>query len=82
MVFALIYVPCTIILVILYGDDAMVAVMSAELDSKYIMIPIYGAAKINVHIKNNKTTIQVFIGFRLIQPFSSVTFLQGNTPII
>ena len=82
VIFALRYVPCRIILVGLACDGAMVAVMSAESDSKYIMIPIGGAAKINDHINHNKTTIQVFIGVRLIQPFSSVTFLQGNTPII
>ena len=82
VVFALRYVPCTNILVVLVCDEAMVAVMSAESDSKYIMIPMYGAAKINDHINHNKITIQVFIGVRLMQPFSSVTFLQGNTPII
>ena len=82
VVFALRYVPVTNILVGLVFDEAMVSVMSAESDSKYIMIPMYGAAKINDHINHNKITIQVFIGVRLIQPFSSVTFLQGNTPII
>ena len=61
----------TVILVGLSLDETVV--MSLESDSKYIMIPMYGAAKINDHVNHNEITIHVFIGAKLIQPFSSVT---------